>query len=122
MSQYLRLESHFLLNLNEKHIHEHSGDEQAQPGLDTQLFIASYHVLDDSSLIGIPLKKLSFRQLYGCDIIRITKDGASIFINREIASHFMIIVHQTSSKIKKTLWLCLPANHKVYNNIINLWL
>ena len=80
MSQYLRLESHFLLNLNEKHIHEHKGDEQAQPGLDTQLFIASYHVLDNSSLIGVPLKKLFFRQLYGCDIIRITTDGSSIFM------------------------------------------
>lgn len=81
MSQYLRLESRFLINLNEKHINEHNGENSISTNsLDTQLFIASYNVMPGSALIGHSLKELYFRQLYGCDIIRISTNNSALFM------------------------------------------
>lgn len=82
ISQYLRLESTFLVNLNEKHMQEHhDGDiTTLRESLDQQLQIVSYNVKSTSPLIGKSLKELSFYQNYHCNIIRIATDSSNTFM------------------------------------------
>lgn len=75
MSEYLRIESRFLVNLNEKHMRKHR--EATQQGsvhykwFDQELHLAAYQVADDSPVIGKNFIQLSFRQSYGFNILQV---------------------------------------------------
>lgn len=75
MSEYLRIESRFLVNLNEKHMRKHR--EATQQGsvhykwFDQELHLAAYQVADDSPVIGKNFIHLSFRQSYGFNILQV---------------------------------------------------
>lgn len=73
MGQYLRIESRFLVNLNEKHVLEHNGN--TSDWFDEQLYIATYHIAKNSPLVGPTLIDLQFGEIYRCDIILIN-DGS----------------------------------------------
>ncbi|MDY4920999.1 MAG: cation:proton antiporter [Phascolarctobacterium sp.] len=85
MGEYLRIESRFLVNLNEKHMRKHRESEQnevssaEQPNwFDEELVLASYHVADDSPIIGKSMKQLGVRQYYGCNVLQIRKGPTTI--------------------------------------------
>lgn len=81
ISQYLHFESQFLVNLNEKHTHNHeNGTCEHQDLLDQQLQIISYNILPSSPLIGKTLQELNFYQNYHCNIIRINSDSSDVFM------------------------------------------
>ena len=75
MSEYLRIESRFLVNLNEKHMRKHR--EATQQGsvhykwFDQELHLAAYQVADDSPVIGKNFIQLSFRQSYGFNTLQV---------------------------------------------------
>lgn len=73
MGQYLRIESRFLVNLNEKHVLEHNGN--SADWFDEQLYLATYHIAKTSPLVGPTLIDLKFSQTYSCEIILIN-DGS----------------------------------------------
>lgn len=83
MGEYLRIESRFLVNLNEKHMRKHreiEGAQKADQGnwFDEELQLACYQVGDDSPVIGQTMKKLAMRQLYGCNVLQIETAAATI--------------------------------------------
>ncbi len=75
LSEYLRIESRFLVNLNEKHMRKHreeSGAADSQESwFDEELQIALFKVLPESRLIGKNLAKSAIRELFGCNILQI---------------------------------------------------
>ena len=83
MGEYLRIESRFLVNLNEKHMRKHhqalGGDAKSKISwFDEDLQLARYEVADDSSLIGKNMIQLAFRQNFGCNVLQITNGHTSI--------------------------------------------
>ena len=72
MSEYLRIESRFLVNLNEKHMRKHREAEGGEQGnwFDEKLFLAYYKVSDTSPIIGKTMKQLAVRQHYGCNVLQ----------------------------------------------------
>ncbi len=77
LSEYLRIESRFLINLNEKHMRRHRENTAADnPNcfncFDQELLLSSYKVPAHSDLVGKSLNQLSFRELYGCNILQVT--------------------------------------------------
>ena len=82
MGEYLRIESRFLVNLNEKHMRKHREAEGAQEGeqanwFDEKLYLAYYMVADNSPIIGKTMKQLAVRQYYGCNVLQMrTPQGA----------------------------------------------
>ncbi|MGM9529189.1 MAG: cation:proton antiporter [Phascolarctobacterium sp.] len=82
MGEYLRIESRFLVNLNEKHMRKHreaQGDEGEQGHwFDEELFLAYYKVADDSPIIGKTMKQLAVRQHYGCNVLQMRTPQATI--------------------------------------------
>lgn len=77
LSEYLRIESRFLVNLNEKHMRRHRENSAAADNaclncFDEDFQLISCKVAQTSSLIGQSLNQLSFRELYGCNILQIT--------------------------------------------------
>ena len=82
MGEYLRIESRFLVNLNEKHMRKHreaQGDEGEQGHwFDEELFLAYYKVADDSPIIGKTMKQLAVRQYYGCNVLQMRTPQATI--------------------------------------------
>lgn len=72
MSEYLRIESRFLVNLNEKHMRKHREAEGGEQGnwFDEKLFLAYYKVSDNSPIIGKTMKQLAVRQHYGCNVLQ----------------------------------------------------
>ncbi len=77
LSEYLRMESRFLVNLNEKHMRKHretlqSGQQKDFRWFDEELHIASYTLKTGSKLIGKKLLQTNFRPYYGCNILQIT--------------------------------------------------
>ena len=82
LSEYLRMESRFLVNLNEKHMKKHRKNvseekNQDYKWFDEELHIASYRLIQGASLVGQSLSKINFRARYGCNILEIiTPQGA----------------------------------------------
>lgn len=73
MSEYLRIESRFLVNLNEKHMRKHrenAGNTDSK-WFDEDLQLAYYTVEANSPVAGKSLKTLDFRQNYGCNVLQL---------------------------------------------------
>ena len=73
MSEYLRIESRFLVNLNEKHMRKHreSAGNTDNKWFDEDLQLAYYAVDAGSPVAGKSLKTLNFRQNYGCNVLQL---------------------------------------------------
>ena len=80
MGEYLRIESRFLVNLNEKHMRKHRETEGGEQGhwFDEELFLAYYKVSDDSPIIGKTMKQLAVRQYYGCNVLQMRTPQATV--------------------------------------------
>lgn len=80
MGEYLRIESRFLVNLNEKHMRKHREAQGGEQGhwFDEELFLAYYKVADDSPIIGKTMKQLAVRQYYGCNVLQMRTPQATI--------------------------------------------
>ncbi len=77
LSEYLRIESRFLVNLNEKHMRKHRErmcDEEGCPEIwfDEDIQLARYKLCNGSTLIGKTLLETKFRSNYGCNILQVT--------------------------------------------------
>ena len=76
LSEYLRIESRFLVNLNEKHMRKHREALRKEHGaseswFDEELQLARYKVSKGSSFIGKTLLQTNFRSNYGCNILQV---------------------------------------------------
>lgn len=80
MGEYLRIESRFLVNLNEKHMRKHREAEGGEQGnwFDEKLFLAYYKVSDTSPIIGKTMKQLAVRQHYGCNVLQMRTPQATV--------------------------------------------
>lgn len=82
MGEYLRIESRFLVNLNEKHMRKHreAQGEKGEQGhwFDEELYLAYYKVADNSPIIGKTMKQLAVRQYYGCNVLQMRTPQATI--------------------------------------------
>lgn len=82
MGEYLRIESRFLVNLNEKHMRKHreAQGEKGEQGLwfDEELYLAYYKVADNSPIIGKTMKQLAVRQYYGCNVLQMRTPQSAI--------------------------------------------
>lgn len=83
MGEYLRIESRFLVNLNEKHMRKHyesiGGNANSKISwFDEDLQLARYKVDATSSLVGKNMIQLAFRQSFGCNVLQITNTHGSI--------------------------------------------
>ena len=80
MGEYLRIESRFLVNLNEKHMRKHREAQGGKQGhwFDEELYLAYYKVADNSPIIGKTMKQLAVRQYYGCNVLQIRTPQATI--------------------------------------------
>ena len=77
LSEYLRIESRFLVNLNEKHMRKHRDAQRQKQGasdtwFDEDLQLARYKLSQGSSFIGKTLLQTNFRSNYGCNILQVT--------------------------------------------------
>lgn len=76
MGEYLRMESRFLVNLNERHMLKHrealkeAGEHHPYGWFDEDLQLAHYKVEDDSVTIGQNLLNLALRESYGCNVLQ----------------------------------------------------
>lgn len=76
MGEYLRMESRFLVNLNERHMRKHrealkeAGEHQPYGWFDEDLQLAHYKVEDSSATIGKTLLDLQLRKAYGCNVLQ----------------------------------------------------
>ena len=77
LSEYLRIEARFLVNLNEKHMRKHRQlvNGSAESWFDEDLQLAKYKVGPESGLIGQSLMQSSIRQQYGCNVLQIKTAG-----------------------------------------------
>lgn len=73
MSEYLRIESRFLVNLNEKHMRKHraAAGSSAESWFDEDLQLAYYDLDDASPIIGQSLRTLALRESYGCNVLQL---------------------------------------------------
>ncbi|MHC1718431.1 MAG: cation:proton antiporter [Acidaminococcaceae bacterium] len=84
LGEYLKMESRFLINLNEKQILKRREALKEQHKnfplnwLDEKLFIVRYKVEDDSPLKNKVLSQLSLRENYGVNILQIINYGSVI--------------------------------------------
>ena len=80
LSEYLRIEARFLINLNEKHMlrHRQLNSGKAENWFDEDLQLALYNVTNNSNLIGKTLMQSSIRQQYGCNVLQIKGQNRSI--------------------------------------------
>lgn len=82
MSEYLRIESRFLVNLNERHMIKHrkalaqAGQDSPYGWFDEELKLAHYKLENDSPLVNKTLLESAFRDLYGCNILQIVSKQA----------------------------------------------
>lgn len=82
--EYLKMESRFLVNLNERQLLKRrqalndSDDPLTTNWLDENLFVVRYNVEDDSIMSNKALSQLSLRKHYGVNILQITQKGKSI--------------------------------------------
>ncbi len=76
MGEYLRMESRFLVNLNERHMRKHrealeeTGQHHPYGWFDEDLQLAHYKVEEDSVTIGKTLLDLALRESYGCNVLQ----------------------------------------------------
>lgn len=79
MGEYIRIESRFLVNLNEKHMKKHRDSAGQEDGkwFDEELHLASFTLEKDSRVAGMTLLQTEFRSDYGCNILQI-RDGKNI--------------------------------------------
>lgn len=80
MSEYLRIESRFLVNLNEKHMRKHreSAPDDSRTWFDEDLQLVYYDSQNDSSIIGKTLRSLGFRESYGCNVLQLLGSNRTI--------------------------------------------
>ncbi|HIU63569.1 MAG TPA: cation:proton antiporter [Candidatus Avacidaminococcus intestinavium] len=84
LGEYLRIESRFLINLNEKQLIKRRESLKEQDAssttgwLDEKLFIVEYNVEESSYFNNKMLSQLTIREHYGVNILKIVKDGHSI--------------------------------------------
>lgn len=106
MSEYLRIESRFLVNLNEKHMRKHREAEGGEQGhwFDEELYLAYYKVANDSPIIGKTMKQLAVRQYYGCNVLQmrtpqVTVDmpGGEVTVTKN--ANFLVIGTEAQLKI-----------------------
>lgn len=108
MGEYLRIESRFLVNLNEKHMRKHHEslgmDAKSKISwFDEDLQLARYAVADDSPLIGKNMIQLAFRQNFGCNVLQITNGAESIDMpggNQVVEKNSCLLVIGTKSQLK----------------------
>lgn len=74
LGQYLRIESRFLVNLNEKHMraHREASGLGGASWFDEDIHLKRYTVDEASPLAGKTLIELNFRNIYGCNVLQIT--------------------------------------------------
>lgn len=76
MGEYLRIESRFLVNLNERHMRKHrealkeAGKDQPYGWFDEDLQLAHYKVKEGSAANGKTLLELALRKSYGCNVLQ----------------------------------------------------
>ena len=83
LSEYLRIESRFLVNLNEKHMRKHRDAQRQKQGasdtwFDEDLQLARYKLSQGSSFIGKTLLQTNFRSNYGCNILQVTTPNKTV--------------------------------------------
>ena len=83
LSEYLRIESRFLVNLNEKHMRKHRDQLCNEEGcseiwFDEDVQLAHYKLPANCKFIGQTLLQTKFRSNYGCNILQITTPQAVI--------------------------------------------
>lgn len=77
LREYLKMESRFLVNLNERHMQEYrrklkeEGKDYTFGWFDEELFVIKYRIKEESVLSGRTLAGLSLRDKYGCNILQI---------------------------------------------------
>ncbi len=101
LGEYLRIESRFLVNLNEKHMRKHREQLCTEQGcsdiwFDEDIQLAQYQMPKDCKLVGKTLLATNFRSNYGCNVLQITTPdkiidmpGAEYVL--EAGSKFLII-------------------------------
>lgn len=75
MSEYLRIESRFLVNLNEKHMRKHRASQNNEVQghwFDEELLLGFYKVDAASPIVGKTLMDIGFRTEYGFNVLQIT--------------------------------------------------
>lgn len=83
MSEYLRIESRFLVNLNEKHMRKHCAEQAEQNNeaqkywFDKELLLGFYRIGEGSPVAGHSLLELGFRTEYGFNVLQLT-DGREV--------------------------------------------
>ena len=106
MGEYLRIESRFLVNLNEKHMRKHREAEGGEQGhwFDEELYLAYYKVANDSPIMGKTMKQLAVRQYYGCNVLQmrtpqVTVDmpGGEVTVTKD--ANFLVIGTEAQLKI-----------------------
>ena len=76
MGEYLRMESRFLVNLNERHMLKHrealieAGNHHPYGWFDEDLQLAHYKVEEGSVTVGQSLFNLALREQYGCNVLQ----------------------------------------------------
>ena len=83
LSEYLRIESRFLVNLNEKHMRKHRDAQRQKQGasdtwFDEDLQLARYKLSQGSNFIGKTLLQTNFRSNYGCNILQVTTPNKAV--------------------------------------------
>lgn len=84
LGQYLRIESRFLVNLNEKHMraHREASGRNGASWFDEDIHLKRYTVDEASPLAGKTLIELNFRNIYGCNVLQITSGSGK---NKSVA-------------------------------------
>ena len=76
MGKYLRLESRFLININDRHMEKHrkslniTSSEQSLMLFDQILHLTTFHVPNTSPIIGKTLSNLDFNKWFGCNVLQ----------------------------------------------------
>lgn len=81
MGKYLHIESHFLLNLSEKHMHQNrrlNNSKSDHTWFDENLSLAYYKVLESSPFVNKSLASLALREIYGFNILQIKNSKGEI--------------------------------------------
>ena len=116
MGEYLRMESRFLVNLNERHMLKHrealvkAGEEPLYGWFDEKLLLAYYKIYEDSPIIGQTLIQSAFRELYGCNILQITSSDQVVDMP---GRHYILQKNSTM------LMIGTEAQFKLFDTAIN---
>ncbi len=80
MSQYLNIESRFLVNLNEKHLEEYRRNNGISTGsyFGNELKLGYYRLTEKSNLANKTLMQSNFRTSYGCNILQVSNAEKTI--------------------------------------------